>query len=52
MHNQINAMEIAKPSSANVSGVMSKDMLYLSVTPSNFVIVYHSFVVEGSDWLS
>jgi len=43
LHNQINTLEIANPSSANVSGVMSKNMFYLSVAPldNNILVSLH-----------
>jgi len=43
LHNQINALEIANPSSINVSGVMSNDMFYLSAAPSdtNILVSLH-----------
>jgi len=48
LHNQINALEIANPSSANVSGVMSKDMFYLSVAPSDssILVSLHLLVIR------
>jgi len=48
LHNQINILEIANPSSANISGVMSKDMFYPSAAPSdsNIWVYLHLLVTR------